>query len=273
MSTGPQIKPVRIGAADPLSFTGKSADLKSLFLLREALEAYDLVGIGLAVVDSQQRVQHCNRLASKILACRDGLELTPEKILATGGRRSSSSRGLFEMLRDAKVYDARDNEQIAFLAVPRPSGKRPLTVLVRLTDLSSRQPYIGSTTTLVFIVDSELPMQGMESHVQSVFRLTAAETDLAMRLMQGHTLSECCQRMRIRRSTAASHLRHLFNKTQARTQSQLVSVLFRRFGLLNLSSNSDKSVPAKKVTTPREFPAQKFDLQQERSVSVSFIRR
>ena len=269
---GPQAEPRKIAAVKRLPFQGSSSDLISQFLLRELLEAYNLVGIGLAFLDAQQRLLQSNRVAGEILARRDGLEVTSDRILTTGRRRGGAAPGVIDQLRDAKIYYAQDHEQMAILAVPRPSGKRPLTVLVPLANLLPDQPHVGTTITLVFIVDPELPMQGLESHVQQVYRLTAAETELATLLMQGHTLPECCQQMGIRRSTAASHLRQLFNKTEARTQGQLVSVLFRRFGLLSSPASSTYSRTAETPTKTIAFPPPKNDAQA-RSFAVSFIRR
>src|SRR5882672_8585138 len=272
MAKGPQAEPTRMAASGRLPSLGTSSDLISRFLLRELLEAYDLVGIGVAIVDTEQRLLQSNRVADQILARRDGLEVMLDRTLSAGRRRGGVTHGLFDQLRDATIYYAKEQDRMAILAMPRPSGKRPLTVLVPLANLLPEQRHSGSSTTLVFIVDPELPMKGMASHVQQVYRLTAAESQLATLLMQGHTLPECCQQMGIRRSTAASHLRQLFNKTQARTPGQLVSVLFRRFGLLSSPASSTHSRPAETPTKTIAFPSPKNDAQA-RSFAVSFIRR
>jgi DNA-binding CsgD family transcriptional regulator len=280
MFKGPQAEPREIAAVERLPFPGNSSDLISQFLLRELLEAYNLVGIGLAIVDAEQRLLESNRVAGEILARRDGLELASDRTLITGRRRGGAAPGVIDQLRDATIYYAQDQEQMAIVAVPRPSGKRPLTVLVPLASLlpnslhvsPHRSQQVGGAATLVFIVDPELPMAGMDRHVQQVYRLTAAETELATLLMQGHTLPECCQQMGIRRSTAASHLRQLFNKTQARTQGQLVSVLFRRFGLLSSPASATNSRPAETPTKTIAFPPP-TNAAGARSFAVSFIRR
>lgn len=212
-----------------LSFATAHTALTSRFLLREVLETYDTVGVGLVIVAGTTQMLHSNRVADEILALRDGLELTPERTLRLGRARGSTPQGLFDHLPDAKVCQTGEEERTALLSVPRPSGKRPLALLVRRSGVSEAD----SPLTLVFLIDPEHPMKGMENHVRQVFGLTPAETQLAMLLMQGRNLIECCQKMGVRRPTAASHLRQLFNKTQVRTQSQLVSTLYRRFGLLS----------------------------------------
>jgi len=236
------------------------------------LRAFDLVGVGLGIVDSDGRVLNCNAMAEEILAKRDGLEMTPSRVLRIGPRNSAITHGLFEQLPHADVPDSREREQVAILAVPRPSGKRPLTLLARFCGKPPTRPDFRGTPTLVFIVDAEVPMKGMDNHVRQVYGLTAAETELASLLMQGNSLAECCHEMGIRRPTAASHLQQLFNKTQARTQSQLVSVLFRRFGLLRSEVGSQKPHAAALSTPLHKLPVLLSGRHSE-SFADSFIRR
>lgn len=221
----------RLSSLGQSPFLASTSDLMSGFLLQEMLEAFNLVGVGLGIVDAEGRLLHCNGLAESILARRDGLEVTPSRILRAGVRRGSSPRGLLEQLQGREAYGD-GQESIAVLPVPRPSGKRPLTVFARSSAPWPDQPNAIDRVTLLLIVDPEIPMDGMKGHVRQVFGLTGAETELAIFLMQGNNLPECCRRMGIRRSTAASHLHQLFKKTLARTQGHLVATLFKRCGLL-----------------------------------------
>lgn len=228
---------IRNTAASSLSLECISS-LAPAFLLQGMLESFDLVGVGLGILDGEGRLLHCNEVAGAILTERDGLEITAARTLRAGGLRGSSPRGLLEQLQDGDAFGMGGEEPRAILAVPRPSGKRPLTLLARFSDSLPSQPDSRHGYTLVFIVDPETSMAGMKAQVRRVYRLTGTETELAILLVQGNNLPECCRQMNIRRSTAASHLRQLFNKTQARSQSQLVAMLFRRFALLGAQANA-----------------------------------
>jgi DNA-binding CsgD family transcriptional regulator len=244
--------PIQFGGArgvESASLPRNTPNLTVGFLLEEMLQAFDLVGVGLGMVDAEGRLLYSNAVAEEILAKRDGLEVTPSRRLRTGPRNGAITHGVFDRLQDAGAPDVREREQVAILAVPRPSGKRPLTLVVRFFAKSPTRPDLSSPPTLVFMIDPEVSMKGMEKHVRQVYGLTAAEIELATLLMQGNRLAECCRQMGIRRPTAASHLRQLFNKTEARTQSQLVSVLFRRFGLLR-SEVSSRKPGAAGLSTP-----------------------
>jgi DNA-binding CsgD family transcriptional regulator len=211
--------------------------------LSDVLETFDLIGVGLGIADSAGRLLLMNRVAEEILAERDGLEVTPARTLRMVRARGTASHGLLEPLLGDEGPNGGE-ERARVLAVPRTPGRRPLTVLVRNAGTSGEQADVNSPATFVFIVDPELQMKGMQTHLRQAYRLTPAETELATLLMHGNDLQECCRRMGVRRSTAASHLQRLFNKTQVRTQGQLVSVLFRRFGLLGLT----RSVPLGSTT-------------------------
>lgn len=262
----------RARGVESAPLAGNASELTVGFLLQEMLQAFDLVGAGLGIVDLDGRLLHSNALADEILARRDGLEVTPSRILRTSPQNGASAHALFDQLPDADVPAAREREQVAIVAVPRPSGKRPLTLLVRFFAKSPARPDLSRPLTLVFIIDPEVPMKGMEKHVRQVYGLTPAETELATLLMRGNSLAECCLQMGIRRPTAASHLRQLFNKTEARTQSQLVSVLFRRFGLLRSEVSPRKPDVAALSTPLRKLPVLVSDRSSE-SFAESFIRR
>jgi len=262
----------RTGPRKRLLLTKNNSTLTPWFLLREMLEAYDNVGVGVGIVNGDNRIQHSNRVADEILATRDGLELTPEGTLRLDRGMASAPQALFDRLPVSKVHDAREQEHVMVLAVPRSSGKRPLTVLVRPSTRPVESLGTGSPSTLVFLIDPERPMKGMEKHVRHAYGLTATETELAMLLMQGNNLNECCQAMAVRRPTAASHLQQLFKKVRVHTQSQLVSVLCRRFGLSSSPNRRTKS-----PSVSEEMPSDALSLLKSKlgadSFESSFIGR
>jgi DNA-binding CsgD family transcriptional regulator len=57
-------------------------------------------------------------------------------------------------------------------------------------------------------------------------------------LAQGHNLSEVCGELSIRRTTARTHLRHLFEKLGVRRQRELISPLLRTVGAVRAIQSS-----------------------------------
>jgi len=73
-----------------------------------------------------------------------------------------------------------------------------------------------------------------------LYGLTSTEACLANLLMEGKTLDECCQSLGIRRSTARTHLQHLFEKVGVQRQSELVSLLLKSIGLVRTAGKRGK---------------------------------
>ncbi|MGU4703690.1 helix-turn-helix transcriptional regulator, partial [Burkholderia cepacia] len=112
------------------------------------------------------------------------------------------------------------------IAVPRPSGKPRLGVLIRAVPLSEwsednpRRPACA-----IFIRDAERKSQASHEIVRKLFDLTPAETALALALVNGQTLEEAADELAISKNTARSHLRAIFSKTGVTRQATLVRLL------------------------------------------------
>lgn len=214
-------------------------DHRSFNLVMAGFEALDLLNIGLAVTSASGHLLMANRTAENILETRDGLELT-----ARGRLRALKGLGshFTEFLEDALRVGSRRGSQVgdAVLAVPRPSGKRPLTVLVRSVRERSSKGGPMAPAALLFILDPGISVEAAESDLHELYGLTSSEARLANLLMEGKTLNECCDQLGIRRSTGRTHLQHLFEKVGAQRQSELVFLLLKSIGLVRATNNKEK---------------------------------
>ena len=61
--------------------------------------------------------------------------------------------------------------------------------------------------------------------LRNLYGLTAAETAMAERLMQGDTPEQAAAALNVKTSTARFHLRSMFQKTDTRRQAELVRLL------------------------------------------------
>jgi DNA-binding CsgD family transcriptional regulator len=201
-------------------------------------EALNLLNIGLVVIDSDSRLLMANGAAQQLLEQRDGIEVTAERIFqAVPGCGPGLSAALLEAARHGSVKSARED---AVIAVQRPSGKRPLTLLVRAVKRARRERQPGNApAVLVFILDPQLPVEAAEVELRQLYELTSSEARLANLLMEGKTLDACCDQLGIRRSTGRTHLQHLFEKVGVQRQSELVSILLKSIGLIRIG-NKDR---------------------------------
>ena len=223
-----------------LSDTPLSGEKEQPFqLLMAGFEALDLLNIGLVVSNSSGQLLLANRTAEQILETRDGLGLTARGILRVSG---IGGRVLLELIREAASPESA-NSKDSVLAVQRPSGKRSFTLLVRsIAGRADRGRSEGNC--LVFIMDPEFPVETAELELRQLYGLTSTEACLANLLMEGKTLDECCQSLDIRRSTARTHLQHLFEKVGVQRQSELVSLLLKSVGLVRARSPRPKASSA-----------------------------
>lgn len=234
-------RPQRVHAANdqsvkPSASASSETNHRPFHLLMAGFEALDLVNVGLIVTSASGQLLLANRTAERILKTRDGLELTP-----TGTVRSSlKSAPNLNSLMEAAAQPENTADRESVLPLRRPSGKRPLTAIVRSVDTTDASDDPMAPATLLFILDPEIPVESVENELRQLYGLTSMEACLANLLMQGKALDECCEILDIRRSTARTHLQHLFEKVGVQRQSELVSLLLKSVGLVGVVATGDK---------------------------------
>jgi DNA-binding CsgD family transcriptional regulator len=203
-------------------------DQRPFDLLMAGFEALDLVNIGLLVTSASGQLLLANHTAEQVLDCGDGLERTARGDLRTSKRCTPNLSLLMQQAGNPSAQDSPDS----ILAVERPSGKRPLTLLIRSLGNVTKERDPLAPAALIFVLDPESPVGTAEAELRQLYGLTSTEASLANLLMEGKTLDECCVALDIRRSTARTHLQHLFEKVGVQRQSELVSLLLKSIGLV-----------------------------------------
>jgi len=187
----------------------------------------DLVNVGLVVTSAAGQLLLANRTAEEILKLRDGIELGPTGLVRTSLKCTPSLPSLMDT-----VFKAGGIARDSVVPVRRPSGKRPFKAVVRAVECGSIDSDPFAPATLLFILDPEISVETVEAELRQIYSLTAMEACLANLLMEGKALDECCKLLNIRRSTARTHLQHLFEKVGVQRQSELVSLLLKSIGLV-----------------------------------------
>lgn len=104
----------------------------------------------------------------------------------------------------------------------RPSGRRPLAVVVAPVAASRVFLKSRSVTAMVFISDPESPSLPTEDALQTLLGLTPAEARLTHLLAQGLRLTQAAERLDVRTETLRTRLKDIFAKTNTHRQSELV---------------------------------------------------
>lgn len=95
------------------------------------------------------------------------------------------------------------------------------------TFVNQAPPTVEDNTSTIILLDLDAHPEPNPATLRSLFGFTAAETRLAIELVQGKTPSEIAEEHELSRTTIRSQLASLFSKTQTSRQSELVALLGR----------------------------------------------
>jgi DNA-binding CsgD family transcriptional regulator len=193
--------------------------------IHDGCEAFNLLSFGVLIVQGDGRILHMNRYAREAFEERDGLSNLADGI-ATYDHKERKELKAF--IRQASLAGGGSGLVVGgSVAIHRPSGKRPYILSV-MPAYAPRLKFGGrKATALVFLVDPEREQQMDEGFLMGLYGLTRSQARLAVALAAGDDLNEYCETASIRRTTARTHLRLLFEKLGVKRQAELVALLKR----------------------------------------------
>jgi DNA-binding CsgD family transcriptional regulator len=113
--------------------------------------------------------------------------------------------------------------------ISRPSGKRPLVLLV--APLAAPDEILGlplaraGPAAVVFVHDPEARKGSSDRDLQRLYRLSRSEARVAVAIRDGERPEEVADRLCVSVHTVRSHLRRIFSKTSTNRQADLVRLL------------------------------------------------
>jgi DNA-binding CsgD family transcriptional regulator len=189
---------------------------------RQALsDAIDRVGFGVILLGANGRVVTANRVAREIARHLDGL------LLSTGGIAASNPAEAERLHRLVAAATRRPFASGGVMALSRPSGGKPLSVLACPLSGHKLDSEGSSAAAVLFITDPERRIEALPDRLARLYGLTHREAGLAMLLMQGQDLREAGEQLGVSLSTVQTHLKRLFEKTGTHRQAEVVSLLLR----------------------------------------------
>jgi DNA-binding CsgD family transcriptional regulator len=197
-----------------------------------ALEAtFDLLPQAAILLDHNGCATLVNRSARAILARHDGLTIDSDGRLAGG--RSGETAALRGLIRSAVgAGTGRGVGAGGYLSLPRPSGGRPLLVLV--TPLGGTESVFERQrpAAAVFVSDPDRQIATPEAMLTELYGLTPAEARLASLLVTGKSLGEAGEELGVSSNTVRTHLKRIFEKTETNRQGDLIRLLLTAPGTL-----------------------------------------
>jgi DNA-binding CsgD family transcriptional regulator/PAS domain-containing protein len=194
---------------------------------RSLAEAMDRLPYGVILLDERGQVLLANGAARRLLAARDGLTEQRGTLAASKRSESSALRRLVADALDASAGTAgRRLGSGGALAISRPSGARPLSLLVAPFRRREADPFGDRRpAAVVFVSDPDTRIDAPAALLASLHGLSAAEARVAAEVLEGGSLADIAERLGITRNTANTHIKRVFEKTGTRRQSDLVRLL------------------------------------------------
>ncbi len=176
--------------------------------------ALDRLPMGIVVTAAGGRPLVVNRAARALLSEADGLSLFEGALRAWDAASQRTLRGLLED----------EGDHGGALRLRRPSGRRDYEARVTpLRPLGTGPEAHGLKA--VFLTDPERSTRADVETLLRLYRLTPAEAALATELAQGKSLTQTAAELKVSVDTARTHLKHVFLKTGASRQGELVWLL------------------------------------------------
>jgi len=182
--------------------------------------ALERLPLAVIFLDRRCRVVEMNSSARKIVEAGDGLKLERGVLVAQDTRAEVQ---LQQMIFGAAAVDSgRLLQHGGALSLPRPEGRHPLSAMVAPTGVTGIFPASRAARVVVLIEEPARRTSLPFAAFTKAHGLSPAEAGLTARLVGGMSLRQAAAAIGIRDNTARSHLKHVFVKTGARRQSDLV---------------------------------------------------
>jgi len=170
--------------------------------------------VGIAVVDSQRRLLSANAAAAETLAQAMHFRLDGGHVVGT---HHAATRALVTLLTASEGDTA-----VPSVALVCANGCRGSTL--EIAAVATDSMLIGRSFVLMFNQPRRAHTASAQA-LQSLYRLTTSEAQLATQLAGGSALAEAAQDLGIRIATARTHLHHALRKTATRRQAELVGLI------------------------------------------------
>lgn len=190
---------------------------------QEANELLDAFPMGIILLTGTGRVLGTNRPAERILDHRDGLSVQGHRLNAADAEHTAELNDLVRSIAANGTTDPPDGGNAACL--PRPSGRRPLQILVRRLGHDGESAGRRRAPVALFVTDPDERVEIPIPRLRRIYGLTRSEARIASRIVAGLRPESVAAEVGVQVNTVRMHLKRIFAKTGTRRQSELVRLL------------------------------------------------
>lgn len=201
---------------------GRAMDLKTTVATSLA-DALDGLSAGVFLTEEKGRIVHANAAGQGILADADFLSAPGGRLVA---RNTETNHVLSRILATAARGDAAMG--ITGIAVPfvARDGGRHVAHVLPLTSGARRQAGRShAATAAIFVRKADIDVTSPPATIARHYRLTPTELRVLLAIVEIGGVPEVAEALGIADTTVKTHLGHLFDKTGARRQVDLVKLV------------------------------------------------
>ena len=209
---------------------GRAIDLNKV---EAAALADTLDGLAAAVflVDASGRLMHANAAGHVMLGESSVVQTVGGKIAALDAK---ADRALREILISAVSGDAAVGTKGIAVPISARDGERFVAHFLPLTSGSRRRAEAAySAVAAIFVRKAALEAPHPIEAIAVTYRLTPAEMRVLMMIVEVGGVPEVASVLGISETTVKTHLQHIFGKTGAARQADLVKLVVSHMGPLN----------------------------------------
>jgi DNA-binding CsgD family transcriptional regulator len=187
------------------------------------VDAFDGLGTGMYLVDSEGRLIHANAAGSAILAAGDVLTSVGGRLVAGDAQVQQTLRDLFAAAEQgdaalgvkgiAVPLVGKDGERYVAHALPLTSGARRRAGIVRVAAVA------------LFVRQAALMPASASQIIRETFKLTPTELRVLLAIVEVGGIPEIADAFGVAETTVRTHVNHLFQKTGATRQADLVKLV------------------------------------------------
>ena len=201
-----------------LRAVGLSRHLGALEGKRQLSDALlDVAAKPVIVVEPDGRIVQANEAAWRILDAADGLVVRRDRLAAARSADTSAVR------RRIRAAAERDPTACEAMAVARRACALPYSVAMTPVPIDAVGLERGRVLVAVFVADPHANPPDMAGAMQSAYGLTPAEASLVELLAHDTpSLVDAADQLGVSQTTVKTHLKHCYQKTGARRQTELI---------------------------------------------------
>lgn len=184
--------------------------------------ALDRIASGVVIVDAELNVLTLNIAAEAIFGAEDGFVAIRGKLMAA---HPGDHAELARLVGGAAVAGNGSTASGGNLGISRTSLKRSYSILAAPLRDEHTQHGGKRGAAILFITDPELAPLNKGDAIASLYGLTAAESRLALSLLDGKSIKDTAEAYDIGVGTVRFHLKQIFQKTHTSRQGELIALL------------------------------------------------